>query len=162
MKKLLDFIKKLFGISKSNDSENSSDSKGFTLIELLIVIAVLGVLAAGILIAIDPVDRINSANDSRVQKDVASMANAGEAYAATHNGNYATTAEGMAALVSAGDLKVAPTAPNGYTAYAYAGSAASFTITGQLKSKKYTGYTTFRYDSTTGRACAWSGSACQP
>lgn len=36
-------------------------AKGFTLIELLIVIVILGVLAAGVVIAIDPLAKINSA-----------------------------------------------------------------------------------------------------
>jgi len=164
VKKLLGLIKKLLGMSgSSDDSSSSSSEKGFTLIELLIVIAILGVLAAGVLFAIDPVDRINSANDSRAQKDVASISTAAESYAATHNGNYPTTAEGIAILVTNGDLKVNPTAPTGYT-YTYTGTAASFTMTGTLKSKKYVSgsYTLFRYDSSTGKACAWSGSACQP
>lgn len=158
MKKLLELIKKLLGLS----SKKSEDSKGFTLIELLIVIAVLGVLAAGLLIAVDPVDRINAANDSRAQKDVASIANAAEAYAATHNGSYPTTAEYSAnILVTNGDLKNIPIAPNGYT-YTYTGTASSFTMQGTLKSKKYTGYGTFLYSSSTGKACPWNGTACQP
>jgi len=37
-------------------------SKGFTLIELLIVIAVLGVLAGGVIVAINPLAKINAAN----------------------------------------------------------------------------------------------------
>ena len=68
--------------------------KGFTLVELLIVIAILGILAAGLLVAIDPVDKINAANDSRVQRDIASMASAAESYAVVNNGFYpATTAD---------------------------------------------------------------------
>jgi len=38
--------------------------KGFTLIELLIVIAILGLLAVSLIVAIDPVEQINRANDS--------------------------------------------------------------------------------------------------
>ncbi|MBU4016638.1 prepilin-type N-terminal cleavage/methylation domain-containing protein, partial [Patescibacteria group bacterium] len=38
--------------------------KGFTLIELLIVIAVLGILATGVLIALDPIEQINRGRDS--------------------------------------------------------------------------------------------------
>jgi len=39
--------------------------RGFTLIELLIVIAIIGFLAAAILVAVDPVKRIQDARDSR-------------------------------------------------------------------------------------------------
>jgi prepilin-type N-terminal cleavage/methylation domain-containing protein len=39
--------------------------KGFTLIELLIVIAILGILAAAVLVAVDPVGRIQESRDAR-------------------------------------------------------------------------------------------------
>lgn len=169
MKKLLELIKKLLGLSNSSDDSSSSE-KGFTLIELLIVIAVLGVLAAGILIAIDPVDRIRAANDSKVQNDLAALANANEAYAATHDGFYAASA---AILVTAGELKSAPTAPTGYTTYVFTPlpaactsgtSCTSFTITGQLRSKRWTGDGTpvQKYESSSGKNCqvATTASAC--
>lgn len=50
-----------------------SASKGFTLIELLIVIAILGVLAAAVLVAINPGQKINAARNSRVRADLASI-----------------------------------------------------------------------------------------
>lgn len=53
----------------------SFSSKGFTLIELLIVIAILGVLAAAILIAINPAQRIASARNARVKSDLSSIGN---------------------------------------------------------------------------------------
>jgi len=51
----------------------SISSKGFTLIELLIVIAILGVLAAAILVAINPGQRIASARNARVKSDLANV-----------------------------------------------------------------------------------------
>lgn len=50
-------------------------SKGFTLIELLIVIAILGILAAVVLVAINPGQRIAAARNSRVKSDLSSMGN---------------------------------------------------------------------------------------
>jgi len=49
--------------------------KGFTLIELLIVIAVVGALAAGVVIAIDPIGKINLANLAKAETFSASIYN---------------------------------------------------------------------------------------
>jgi len=112
--------------------------KGFTLIELLIVIAIIGILAAVVLIGIDPVDKINAANDSKVQRDINALGNAMEAYAATHDGIYPDVSGGdiQDQLVTTGDLKVKLTAPNGYAAYTVSGGA-SGEAHGQVKSKRY-------------------------
>lgn len=123
-------MKKIF------NSKLPNPQKAFTLIELLVVIAVLGVLAAGVLIAIDPVDKVNSANDSKAQTDVATVANAAEAYAVSNNNYYpgnsieaaaASTYIGAVAgeLVAAGELKIAPVAPAGYIYYFYASTGAA-------------------------------------
>lgn len=42
-----------------------NDQQGFTLIELLIVIAIIGFLAGAVLVAVDPVKRIQGARDAR-------------------------------------------------------------------------------------------------
>lgn len=133
-------------------------SKGFTLIELLIVIAILGVLAAGILVAIDPVDKINSANDSKVQNDISGAGRASEAYATSNNGFYPAD---TAALVSAGELKRDIAPPTGYT-YSVATTPVSCTsgttctrliIGGSLKSKKHPAASFWNYDTQTGKSC---------
>jgi len=51
-------------------------NKGFTLIELLIIIGIIGFLAAAILVAVDPVRRIQEARDSRRWSEVNSILNA--------------------------------------------------------------------------------------
>lgn len=48
-------------------------SKGFTLIELLIVIAILGILAAAVLVAINPGQKIAASKNARVKSDLASI-----------------------------------------------------------------------------------------
>ena len=145
-------------------------SKGFTLIELLIVIAILGILAAGIVVAVDPVDKISAANDSKVQNDVSGAGRASEAYVTVHNGFYPAT---LNDLVTSGELKRVPVAPTGYSAYAVVnvpvGCAAGTTctaieISGQLKSKRFTSVNTpfWRYESSSGKNCAvaTAGTAC--
>lgn len=61
--------------------------KGFTLIELLIVIAVLGILAAGILATIDPFEQFKKARDSNARNAVVEVYNAYVRYNANH-GNW--------------------------------------------------------------------------
>lgn len=53
---------------------------GFTLIELLIVIAVVGILAGIVMVAIDPASKMGQARDSQRKQDVALLAKALEEY----------------------------------------------------------------------------------
>ncbi len=128
------------------------DSKrGFTLIELLIVIAILGILAAGVLVAIDPIDKINAAKDSKLQSDVRVLAVALESYAASHNGQYPPGVhdEVQDVLIASGDLKVKLKPPSGYITCAGGVNNSQYYVVynaGEdrayadctLKSKKYT------------------------
>lgn len=132
-------------------------SKGFTLIELLIVIAILGILAAATLAIVDPIDKIRAGNDSKVQQDIVNVAKAAEAYAVTNNGTIptGTFAQVTQILITSGDLRSAPSAPTGYTAYTFTGGGANpFIVSGQLRSKKFTATPFFKYTSATGKSCA--------
>lgn len=82
---------------------------GFTLIELLIVIAIIGILAAAVLVAIDPAKRTNQARDSARKNDIGSLAVELQAYYTTPGaGEYPLS---LNELTSSGGLKQVPTDP---------------------------------------------------
>src|SRR5512142_2321274 len=57
-------------------ARNANRPKGFTLIELLIVIGIIGFLAAAVLVAVDPVKRIQDSRDARRYSEVNAILNA--------------------------------------------------------------------------------------
>lgn len=84
-------------------------NKGFTLMELLIVIGVLGILAAGLLAAIDPFEQLKKARDSNYRSGGIELLQSLQRYYANHGyfpwrGNGTTCATENAA-------KLAPTTP---------------------------------------------------
>lgn len=157
MKKLIELIKKLLGSSSSSSDSNSSS--GFTLIELLIVIAILGILAAGLLLAIDPAEKLRQGADTRVINDVSQTANKIEAWTIQTGqggipGVYPNTAANAWAAVGQ------PTSPNANYVYTYVPNVAANTFTlrvDSLQSKKYVNDVPptprFLYSSAQGKAC---------
>ena len=68
-------LRKFFSLP-SSDSTNH----GFTLIELLVVIGVIGILAAAVLAAIDPIHQINKGKDGQRKSDLKQIQTALELY----------------------------------------------------------------------------------
>lgn len=61
--------------------------KGFTLIELLVVIGIIGILAAIVLVAVNPGRQFAQARDTQRRSDLLGITNAVYQFAAEHNGN---------------------------------------------------------------------------
>lgn len=95
-----------------------SGKKGFTLVELLVVIAVLGVLAAGVLIAINPIEQLRRGRDSGRKTSVAELGRSLTAYY-TSQTTYPTQGTTWITLLrSSGEIKIEaqnPNYSNGYT-----------------------------------------------
>lgn len=104
--------------------------RGFTLIELLIVIAILGILAAAVLVAINPGKRTRQAQDAKRKNDVGALATELQGfYTSPGAGCYPAT---LAVLVSDGYLKQQPTDPVTNANYFYAtGTPGTCTSGGQ-------------------------------
>lgn len=102
-------------------SVRQKGTSGFTLLELIIVIAVLGVLATVLLLALNPLQQFARGRDTGRISTVTQLGRAMEAYGASRNGDYPDeSATWITDLVGAGEISVVP----GATAYSIAGIAA--------------------------------------
>ncbi len=165
MKKLLELLKKLLGGKSS-----SGDSSGFTLIELLIVIAILGILAAGLLVALDPAERIRQSSDTRAINDVAEFSKQIEQWTIqTGDGGIPGDYPDSVAEVNAANITWNPPSGYAYTFTPNANGANTFSLrVDALISRKYSTGTPpaagprFIYDSSKGRTCftAAAGTLC--
>lgn len=95
----------------ANIKSNISSQKGFTLVELLVVIGVLGVLAAAVLTAINPLEQLARGRDGGRKSTVSQLGNAVQSYYTSQNAVYPTgNATWITALQTAGELKTVPAA----------------------------------------------------
>lgn len=122
---------------------------GFTLIELLIVMAILGVLAVVVLVAINPVQQLARTRDAGRKSAVTQVGRAMQAYYTTHGGTYLTdsncnsdgdanlmTYEWISCLVDSGELSTVPSAINYSVGSSLTGCAETTDVVGTSYDKE--------------------------
>jgi prepilin-type N-terminal cleavage/methylation domain-containing protein len=139
--------------------------KGFTLIELLIVIAILGVLAVGLLATIDPFEQLKKGRDTSTRNMLEEFYNGALRYYAINNsfpwgtvsiGEEALTSAAMSgsylqSIVEAGELKQAFLDSSGLEEILVTSVAGEdLTICFQPQSKAFRNDANSRYDGTGG------------
>ena len=81
-------LKKRFGFSKINSHVKFLKSgHGFTLIEILITLALIGVMATGIIVVLNPLVQLQKAQDAKRKSDLSQIQKAVEQYY-QDNGSY--------------------------------------------------------------------------
>ena len=136
--------------------------KGFTLIELLIVIAILGILAAAVLVAINPGKRTRQAQDAKRKNDIGALATEVQGYyTAPGQGSYPTA---LSVLVVNSYLKQMPLDPvvaNGTYGYTINATTTEAAVWATLAEPTSVGGTwLWCYQSKTGKAQEITLAAC--
>ena len=127
-------------VDRSGFALRRCTDRGFTLIELLVTIGVLAVVAAGVIAAIDPLDKMKQGRDAKVQSDISSVATALNTFAAGAGAFPVAATWALLGAALATELSAMPVDPDqAGTTYVYgaATTATDAVVYGTLNSKKY-------------------------
>lgn len=136
------------------------NNKGFTLIELLIVIGILGVLAAAILVALNPLEQFARGRDAGRLTTVDQLGDAVQSYATSQNAVFPPQgATWLTTLQTAAELKNAPTNPAaaGYTVGCYTANVAQNGICYQANATNSIVYVRAESSSSVAKAACTTG-----
>lgn len=143
--------------------------KSFTLIELIIVMAILAILATGLLVALDPVEQVRRGSDSNVRDQAAEITKGIQRYYAANASSStpypwgATTGNVTATTISnmqlTGELKAGYTVPANLTIWGVSSTQGwvCFVINGTNNSKSIKLDPNSKYSSNQNGATACTG-----
>lgn len=108
-------------------------NRGFTLIELLTVIGILGILASGLLVVINPVGQLQKARDAQRKSDLGQIQKALETYYQDNNGypSYTGNVSGLSSAIpplSSSYIQSIPTDKTAGRIYYYVSTGQSYQL----------------------------------
>jgi prepilin-type N-terminal cleavage/methylation domain-containing protein len=89
---------------ETNIFMKNKNQKGFTLIELLIVIGIIAILAAAVIIAINPGQQFQQARNATRWSHMNSLANSTYSYVISEGGSYPNCTDGESTTTPLGNL----------------------------------------------------------